>query len=181
MWRHLLSTGVVLMLFCATTLVGDVPGGSVLSNEPPWDSEDGDFKAWLGVTLDTHRLVKISDAPDRHPTPIPVGVSRVVPEQNFAIFLLFAGCKAAVDGNCHTTSTYEILLPDGSVAVSREHLPVWPWSAPKPGRVELSRAIWVTSAEASDPPGTNRIRATVTDHIAKKTLVLERQLVLEKP
>ena len=29
--------------------------------------------------------------------------------------------------------------------------------------------------------GTNRIRAIVTDHVAKKTLVLERDLVLEKP
>jgi len=169
------------VLCCTTVSLGEVAGDLTAADEKPWDRRDGDFRARLGITLAPRALVTAFDAPNGRSLPDLAETDSVVPYQEFGIFVLFSGCEPNAAGDCNATSTYEIFLPDGTLAVKRDNLPVWQWQAPARGHVQLSRALWVTSAEASDPPGINRIRATVTDHVANKTVVLERPLVLERP
>jgi hypothetical protein len=177
MSRFTAAVVLIVGFGCSAVVQGGAPR---TDSEPPWGGEDGAFKVWLGMTLEPKRLVSMFDEPSGSVEFVRATLVSITPDQEFGIYLLFSGCMAADDGTCDATSIYDIILPDGTTAVSRD-LPVWTVQAPQSTRVELSEGVWVTSAEQSDPSGTYRIRATVTDNVAKKTVVLERPLVLRQP
>ena len=113
--------------------------------------------------------------------PVLLETETIAPNQQFGIFLVFSGCQEGDDGLCNTTVAYEIVLPDGRVAVRRDDMDVWHRAAPAKGMPQLSEGVWVTSAEVIDLYGPHLIRAIVTDHVAGKTVELERFVTLQRP
>lgn len=180
MFRRSLAICAVFVFSSASVLLGGATDYFGNAGALPYTSEDGSFQVRLGVTLYPEGIVRAFDAPERPAMPVLLETTRVVPEQKFGIYVVFSGCEEGADGNCDTTAVYEIELPDGTLSVRRENIPVWQQPAPGPDMPQISKGVWVTSAEVSDPPGERVIRAIVTDHVANKTIVLERTLVLEQ-
>ena len=179
MFKRALAIMAVLGFSCAAALMGGVTGYFDDAGKTPWNSADGRLQVRLGITLYPEGMVRAFDAPERPAMPILLETETVVPDQKFGIYVVFSGCEEDADGSCNTTAVYEIVLPDGTVAVRRDDLPVW--QQPAPTMPQLSKGVWVTSADATDPAGAHLIRAIVTDHVAGKTIVLERTLVLKPP
>ena len=179
MLRRALVIGAVFGFCCAAVLMAGSPDYFGDAGKSSWKSADQGLQVRLGITLYPQGLVKAFDAPERPARPVLLETDSVVPEQIFGVYVVFSGCSEGADGNCDTTVVYEIVLPDGTVAVRQDSLPVWQRPAPAPDMPQLSEGVWVTSADAADPAGAHVIRATVTDHVAGKTIVLERSLVLE--
>lgn len=169
----------VLLLAGATVLMAGSGSYFSHSDESSWKGRDGDFRVRLGVTLYPVGLVSAFDAPERPAMPVLLDTDTVVPDQRFGVYLVFSGCMEGADGNCNTTAAYEIVLPDGKVAVRRDDMDVWHRPAPSRGMPQLSEGVWVTAAEVSDPYGPHLIRAIVTDHVAGRTMELERFVTLK--
>jgi hypothetical protein len=179
MLRRFLVIGALFGLCCASVVMAGVPDYFDHAAKSSWKCEDDGLQLRLGITLYPQGLVRAFDAPERPAQPMLLETETIVPEQQFGVYVVFSGCAEDSDGNCNTTVVYEIELPDGTVAVRQDSLPVWRLPAPAADMPQLSEGVWVTSADPMDPAGAHVVRATVTDHVAGKTMVLERTLVLE--
>jgi hypothetical protein len=171
----------VLGFSCTAVLMAGSGHYFSQSDDTSWKSKDGDLHLRLGVTLYPQGLVRAFAAPERPAMPVLLETETVVPNQQFGIFLVFSGCREGDDGLCNTTVAYEIVLPDGRVAVRRDDMDVWHQPAPARGMPQLSEGVWVNPAEVLDPYGPHLIRAIVTDHVAGKTVELERFVTLQHP
>jgi hypothetical protein len=179
MLRRFLIICALFGLCCAPVLMAGAPDYFDHAAKTTWKCRDSGLQLRLGITLYPQGLVRAFDAPERPAQPLLLETDSVVPEQTFGVYVVFSGCAEGADGNCNTTVVYEIVLPNGTVAVRQDSLPVWQRPAPDPEIPQLSEGVWITSADPADPAGKHVVRATVTDHVAGKTMVLERTLVLE--
>ena len=171
----------VIFVSCAAVLMAGSANYFSHIDDSSWKSRDGNLQVRLGVTLYPEGLVKAFGAPERPAMPVLLDTDSIVPDQRFGIYLVCCGCQEGDDGKCNTTAVYEIVFPDGSVAVRRDEMDVWHRPSPDKGMPQLSEGVWITAAKVTDPYGPHLIRAVVTDHVAGKTIELERHVTLKRP
>ena len=92
-------------------------------------------------------------------------------------FLVFRGCKADPAGRCNVTADFETIAPGGKTYDLTKGAQIWVGYPPPPGySLQLSADGYGLRFEDKDPLGAYRVRATVTDRIAKITLRTEQTL-----
>jgi hypothetical protein len=88
--------------------------------------------------------------------------------------VLFSGCAPDTQGNCDVRMDMTVLAPTGKVYGESKDTEVWTAKpAPSPGATQLGVGYMMIRIEPKDPPGKYRIKAHITDHIAKTSLVRE--------
>ena len=125
----------------------------------------GDFTATLVVT---DRL----DGPTLH-----AAKTAVRGEVVWAV-ILFSHCAADAHARCRAVADFTVLRPDGSVYDSHEGAEVWSAMPPRRKTPQLSSARLGVHFRPGDPLGRYRIRAVVKDLEAKRSVTLERALVV---
>jgi hypothetical protein len=126
------------------------------------DDRDGFFRAWMAGSA-----------------ALPV-TGRAVRGRPLAAVVIFEGCRAGADGNCHVTGRFTYVRPDGSVygEIDSEL-----WSSPpsrngsalpSPGGPDLV-------VDPEDPMGTWTLRVRVTDAVRGATVDAEARIVVDTP
>ena len=92
--------------------------------------------------------------------------------------ILFSHCAADAHGRCRAVADFTVLRPDGSVYATQEGAEVWSAMPPRRKGEQLSTARLGLHIRPDDPLGRYRIRAVVKDLEAKKSVTLERALVV---
>ena len=179
MMRSIWAILVALLALVPTDAAGQWKVGGETLPDTAWRKHEGAFGAWLVVSSEPRALVREWDDPERTTPPVVREARFVIPEREFGLVVLFTNCAAGPDGNCDVTVDYRILTPDREVAVERRGLTVWRAKPPSADRLELGQCLWATSAEESDPVGTYFFQATVTDHVTKRQITLEKPVELK--
>lgn len=131
------------------------------------DDDEGFLRAWAGPT------------PPRLTT-----TDRATRGRPLFGMILFHGCRAGADGNCHVTGEFSFVRPDGSQygEVLRADL----WRAPPPPPPHSSNILLGSGSpallvEPDDPMGAWTMRARVTDQVRGLTVDVEQQVIVETP
>jgi hypothetical protein len=120
------------------------------------DDHEGFWKAWEG------------------PTPPQLSVtSRTERGKPVHAMLVFSGCKAGADGNCNVTADFDITAPDGSSYGKQMSAQVWKLPPAPDYNLQLSEGSIGFSVEPSEMLGQYKLKARVTDHVARIALAVE--------
>lgn len=87
--------------------------------------------------------------------------------------LLFTGCKAGADGNCNLTADYHIRAPNGTPYGKPLSGPVWKLPPAPNYNLQLSEGSIGLRVEPGEMLGRYKLKATVTDHVARLTVTVE--------
>ncbi len=107
------------------------------------------------------------------------GASTVAPGEHITTFLVFRGCTPDPAGNCWVTADFAITGPDGQPSGVPTAVPVWRGPGPaQAAGFQLATTGFGLRFDGGDTPGAYRVRATITDQVAKLTLRTEDVLTL---
>ena len=172
-----MRTAVVIGLTFALAAPGITGEGRMSFRDLPpsaWNKRVGDFQIALSVSMKAREYVAAWNERSRT-EPLEVHETTVIPrEVEFGVILHFTNCPVSDKGTCDVRVVFQILSSTGELIIERDDLEFWPWPPPKKDSVQLARSTWITSAEATDPPGEYRIRALVMDSHTGSRIVLER-------
>ena len=94
--------------------------------------------------------------------------------------VLFSGCAPDKQGSCDVRMDMAVLDPTGKVYGESKDTEVWVGkTAPAAGATQLGVGYMMIRIEPKDPPGKYRIKAHITDHIAKT--VVDREWSFDAP
>lgn len=171
---------VALVLVAATT-PGKAQDGWLRDGKPVSGQPDmagsGNFGVIQIATDDPDRLV----ADWQTPTPgvSLKGTTQIRRGRPVTTFLVFKGCRADRSGKCNVTSDFDVFDPAGHLSGQVKSIKVWVGLPPAPGNnLQLSSSGFRIAFDDTDALGAHRVRATVTDHVAKITLHTEQVLTL---
>jgi len=168
---------ILIVLFVSTGLAFAQSESEAKTRGNPSKKVIDGVTYWLIVSQQPRELVKQFDNAAPGASLKVEGVTKVKRATEFGFALFLSGCQSnPVTGKCDVVATYRIFTPDGKLAVERPNLPVWSDAPPK--KLDLSKALWVTSSDPTDPSGTNIVRAEITDRIAKRTIILDQSFEL---
>jgi hypothetical protein len=94
-------------------------------------------------------------------------------------FVLFGGCKPNAQGVCNSEVDYTVYTPDGGIYAEQKQQPLWNEEAPRPGIIQLSKAILGIRIEDQDPAGEYKVKARVSDLNAKVSFELESKFMVK--
>jgi hypothetical protein len=100
--------------------------------------------------------------------------------QPISIFVIFRGCQADADGNCHVTTRFETFDPAGKPYGAPAEGPVWDGPPPPPGNLQLSHSGMGLRIEDGEQLGKYRVIARTTDHVANISLATELTLTFSE-
>jgi hypothetical protein len=138
----------------------------------------GDFAAMQIATTDPERL----ENDWAQPTPVVAVQTQDAATRNQPImsFIIFRGCRADADGNCHVTARFEIRDPRGKLYSSPREVSAWDRPAPSHGNLQLSTAGIGLRVEDGEPLGGYSVIAQVTDHVSGITLKTQKTLSISE-
>jgi hypothetical protein len=93
-------------------------------------------------------------------------------------FMIFRGCKADMDGNCHVTARFEIFDPAGKPYGTPTEGAVWDGPPPTPGNLQLGNSAFGLRIEDGEQLGKYRVVARTIDKVAKISLATEATLTI---
>jgi hypothetical protein len=155
-----------------------VLGGTWKENGKPvpdtaWAKSDGDFGAQLVFTDKPDELFAAWEKPgpgvyySQTPT-----ATRGVP---IVGVIFFTGCATDAHGNCQATVRFTATTPDGKSWGEPVDGELWV-DKPPPGKEQMQLSVGNMGIviDPGDPLGIYKVKAEITDKIAKKKMVLER-------
>lgn len=95
-------------------------------------------------------------------------------------FVIFRGCKAAADGNCHVSTRFVILDPKGKPYGKMSKAPIWDMPPPPKGNLQLGQGASGLRVEDGEMLGKYRVIAHTTDNVAKITLTTQQILTIRE-
>jgi hypothetical protein len=98
--------------------------------------------------------------------------------QKIVNFMMFRGCKADMDGNCHVSARFEIFDPAGKPYGTPGEGAVWDGPPPAPGDMQLSNSGYGLLVEDGEQLGKYRVVARTTDKVAGISLATEATLAI---
>lgn len=104
--------------------------------------------------------------------------SRATRNQKIVNFMIFRGCKADMDGNCHVTARFEIFDPAGKTYGTPAEGAVWDGPPPAPGNLRLGDNGYSLRVQDGEPLGKYRVVARTTDKVANISLATEAILTI---
>jgi hypothetical protein len=176
MTRRGYTTGVCCLI--AVTLLG----GSWKENgkavpDTTWAKSDGDFGAELVFTDKPDELFAAWEKPGLavYFSDTPTAV-RGVP---IVAVVFFTGCATDTKGNCNATVRFTAQSPNGKPYGNPLDAELWVEKPPPgKGQIQLSVGNMGIVIEPGDALGAYRVKAEITDKVAKKKMVLERSFTV---
>lgn len=89
--------------------------------------------------------------------------------QTLSAPLLFTGCKPGVTQTCTVSAVFRVRPPKGQV-VETGRVYVWGGAAPAASSIQLADNPFGFTLDPTDPLGTYRVEADITDHNANLTV-----------
>lgn len=100
--------------------------------------------------------------------------------QRISVFVIFRGCQADTDGNCHITTRFETFDPAGKPYGTPAEGPVWDGPPPAPGNLQLGNSGLGLRIEDGEQLGKYRVIARTTDRVANISLATELTLTISE-
>jgi hypothetical protein len=141
-----------------------------------WSKSSNGFGAQLIVVGDPKAFVEMWSKPEKPNIETAKSIAR---GQQFAVFILFAGCKAGVDGSCDTTVSYYVSEPDGKTLAERHNQIVWAGPELDKRTTYLGKAALGLKFTENNPVGVYVIKAIVSDKYSSATLELKATVELK--
>lgn len=167
---------VMLLLFCSGVATAQWKKGEErVADTPDRKSVEG-FGGNLLVVKNPRDFIEEWQKPETPNIKLATEVKR---GDLLGAFVLFAGCKPDVEGNCNSEVDYAVYKPDGTLYAERKAQPLWKEQAPPGPIIQLSRAILGIRLEKQDPAGEYVVKAKVSDLNAKISFELETKFRLK--
>jgi len=114
------------------------------------------------------------------PTPGVQIATQQMATRNQAIFtfMIFRGCKADMEGNCHVTARFEVFDPAGKPYGAPAEGAVWDAPPPPSGNMQLGNSGFGLRIEDGEQLGKYRVVARTTDKVAHISLATEATLTI---
>ena len=165
---------VVVMLLLSTGMVDadwKIDGKFVPDTE--WARSAGDFGVQLVLTDKPEELFAAWEKPG----PGVFYSETATAKRGIPIMavIFFVGCLPNAKGVCDVTVRYEAYTPDGKSWGDPVDAELWVGKRP-PGKdqMQLSVGNMGIVIDPDDPLGVYKVKATILDKVAKKTLIVER-------
>jgi len=142
----------------------------------PWARSAGDFGAQLVFTDDPDGLIETWEKPG--PAALQHGIANAPRDGNIVAVIFFFGCAADAKGSCQTSVRFTAYGPDGKPWGDPQDADLWSKRPPGKGLMQLGIGTMGLLLDPDDPLGVYKVKAEVSDKVAKKTLVLERMVTV---
>lgn len=171
--RFSLKIAAVAMLVAATPVAAQWKQDGKPLAEGSWSKADGDFGAQLFLTDKPDELFEAWERPARG---VPLSEAKTARRGTpIVAVVFFTGCAPDANGLCQATVEYAAFLPDGKLYNEPSEGELWvDKRPPAQGQIQLGINSLGIVLEPEDPLGVYKLRATVVDQVAGKTLILER-------
>ena len=145
--------------------------------DKPWARSAGDFGAQLVFTDDPDSLFETWEKPG--PASLQHGIASAPRDADLVAAIFFFGCAPDAKGFCQTTVRFTAYGPDGKPWGDPQNADLWSSRRP-PGKglMQLGIGTMGLVLDPDDPLGAYRVKAEVSDKVAKKTIVLERTVTV---
>jgi hypothetical protein len=137
-----------------------------------WAKSAGDFGAQLVFTDKPAELFSAWEKPG--PAVIYSEAATATRGVPIVAVVFFAGCGPNDKGNCDATVRFQGYGPDGKPWSDPVDGELWVDKPPGKNQMQLSFANMGIVIDPDDSLGVYKVKATVLDRVAKKTLILER-------
>lgn len=95
-------------------------------------------------------------------------------------FILFKGCLAAEDGNCHVTAEYWVYDPSGKLYGYTKGMPLWRATKPTGRAYAMGELKMSLRVENGERLGVYTVRFRTTDDIAAVTVETEANIAVSE-
>ena len=93
--------------------------------------------------------------------------------------VIFSGCRAAADGKCRVTGQFSVTRPDGRPYQAPAQAKIWSGAPAAASKMLLAEGSVGLKLEPKDPLGAYRVRAVVTDHVARISVPVEQAVTAQ--
>jgi hypothetical protein len=162
-----------LALSCSGSLTAQWMQDGKPMAETSWSKADGELAAMLHLTDNPEKL--FADWETESAGVSFSGAELTKRGEVIGGVVVFRGCAPSEKGFCNLTATYTLFKPDGTVYDEPVEAEVWIDKPPPPRNdLQLGMGSYCVVIEPGDPLGRYRMQAEVRDHVAGKTIRLER-------
>ncbi len=170
-----MSKSCALILFLLIFLVSPAQAwidrnGNTLENTADRKSV-GNFGAWLLLIDNEEKFYRKWKIPG---TLNVKTVKKIRRNSSITALIIFSGCAADPNGNCHVLVDFHITLPNGKSYGKMVNQPLWiNRPNPKTGTLQIGESFIRARIEPHEPTGMYGIRASIKDKNSATTIDLE--------
>ncbi|MGE3690369.1 MAG: hypothetical protein AB7F98_03195 [Novosphingobium sp.] len=173
---------ICALLLLAGTFASPAPAFSqaAAGQLPPGISQSsaGPFKVIEVATTDPARF-QAAWKERKEDVTLPVN-GTVRRNQPINVYLIFAGCKPAANGNCNVVTDFEFFDPAGGVYSKHPAIPQWQGPPAPDGQIVMGATGVGLTVEPGEKLGVYRIRTFTTDKVANVTVANEISVTVEE-